>query len=115
MGLIVSKILAGEIEGEDRVVFIAGDTMAYAEFADVVERVTGRVVGREVWDIEALKEALERNKKEGEDVSLERYRYVFAGDGVAWNVEDTDSFRHGVRMMGVEEWMRKNAKSLFLS
>lgn len=86
-------------------VSIAGETLTYMQFADVVGRVTGKEVVRELWDRDMLKEQMEKNP----DDKLWAYRAVFGGGvGVSWPLRGTWSDKRGMKMTGVEEWMRKN-------
>ena len=89
-------------------VFIAGDTLTYADFADTIARVMterGIEVVRNVWSLEYLREQSQRDPED----KLKRYRVVFAeGMGLSWEKEGTWSAQQGVQMMGVEEWVRRN-------
>lgn len=89
----------------DQAVYIAGDTVTYASLADVLEKVSGKEVVRDVWPLEHLRE---ESSKDPEDL-IKRYRVVFAeGKGVSWPMEGTWSARKAMKMEGVEEWVRKN-------
>ncbi|KAI1614726.1 NmrA-like family protein [Exophiala viscosa] len=84
-------------------VYIAGDTLSYGQFADVVRRATGRQVVRRVWPVEFLRD--ESRMDPGD--KLKRYRVVFAeGVGLSWPLESTWSARKGMRMVTVEEYVR---------
>ena len=97
----------GEVWWEGNRVFVAGETLSYGELAEVVGRVSGREVVRELWDGEKIAEEM---AKEPEN-KLWKYRAVFGGGrGVSWPVKGTWSEKKGMRMLGVEEWMRKNWK-----
>ena len=85
--------------------YIAGQTLTYGELADLLEKVTGGEVVREVWDLDDLRSAL---KKEPEN-KLWKYRIVFGeGKGVSWPVEGTWNDAKGLVFEGVEEWVRNN-------
>ncbi|KAL6713676.1 hypothetical protein ACLMJK_009141 [Lecanora helva] len=102
IGRVVARLACSEPETQG-VVHIAGDTISYAELADTVERVTGREVERECWDVDFLKRELQRSPGDG----MRKYRVVFAeGRGVAWEVEGTWNKRREMGLMGVEEWLR---------
>ncbi|EXJ93592.1 hypothetical protein A1O1_01984 [Capronia coronata CBS 617.96] len=109
-------------------VYIAGDTLTYSEFADAIERAvadtdtdtttsTSRksnsshhskhtpLLVRNVWPLEYLREESRRDP----DNQLKRYRVVFAeGRGLSWPKEQTWSWKRGMKMEGVEEWVKKN-------
>lgn len=90
------------------VVFIAGDTMQYSDFAELVERVVGRKVRRECWTTEWLREQAEQAEQE-EEKKLWKYRVVFSeGMGLSWKKEGTYNDMKGISMQGVENWMREN-------
>ncbi|KAL9113967.1 MAG: hypothetical protein Q9227_002101 [Pyrenula ochraceoflavens] len=108
----IGRCVAGMVYDEDlewnQVLFIAGDTLGFKELADVVERETGRDVKRELWDEEYLRKELEKEPGDG----LRKYRVVFGSgkEGVSWEREGTWSEGKGLKLMGVEEWVRRNLK-----
>ncbi|KAL6244001.1 hypothetical protein RBB50_008870 [Rhinocladiella similis] len=86
-------------------VYIAGDTLTYGQFADVVGRALNREVIRQAWPLGYLRE---ESQKDPED-KLKRYRVVFAeGRGLSWPKEETWSAQRGLKLMGVEEWIRQH-------
>ncbi|KAG9773391.1 hypothetical protein KCU88_g5807, partial [Aureobasidium melanogenum] len=86
-------------------VYIAGDTLTYEEFADVVGQSLRREVVKKVWPLEYLRE---ESLKDPAD-KLKRYRVVFAeGKGLSWPKETTWNAQRGLKLMGVEDWIRKN-------
>ena len=55
----------------------------------------------------------ERRLAEAPDDTLRKYRVVFAqGRGVAWDMTQTFNVRKGVRLCGIEDWVRGNLSSL---
>lgn len=89
-------------------VFIAGETLTYEQFTEAMGRVTGKEVVRELWDRDTLKQQMEKNP----DDKLWAYRAVFGGGvGVSWPVKGTWSEKRGMKMTGVENWMKKNWSS----
>ncbi|ORY07655.1 hypothetical protein BCR34DRAFT_603806 [Clohesyomyces aquaticus] len=102
IGKTLARIVAGDVDSQDRVLYVAGDTVSYAELADVVGRVTGQKVKREEWTIQHLKDELARDP---EDV-IKKYRVVFAGDGVWWDKEGTVNYRLGIPVIDVETYVR---------
>jgi hypothetical protein len=103
IGRVLKRILMKEVESEDRVVYVAGDTIAYGELADVVGRVTGCEVERETWSINCLEEEVKRDPENG----IKKYRLVFAQNGVWWEKERTVNWKLGVQMVDVEMYARK--------
>lgn len=106
IGKVVAEIVLGnrDVEGESRVVFIAGETISYGRLVEVVEKVTGKAVEREEWSVRFLEERLAEAPEDG----MKKYRVVFAeGKGVAWDMEKTLNAKRGMELQGVEEWLRE--------
>jgi len=118
IGRVVAELVVGGDGGEagaggvreSGCVYIAGDSVTYSEVADLVERCVGGrgggngVMDRELWTTEELKE------KSREDASnkLLKYRVVFSEDrGLAWSVKGTYNERKGMKMMGLEEYIKQ--------
>jgi hypothetical protein len=103
IGRVVARILAGDVESEDLVLYVAGDTVSYAQLADVVGRVTGNKVEKEEWSIEHLKSELEKDPQNG----IKKYRLVFAREGVWWDKEGTVNHKLGMEMLDVETYVKR--------
>ncbi|KAF1957184.1 NAD(P)-binding protein [Byssothecium circinans] len=101
IGKVLACILKGDVEAENRVVYAAGDTVSYAELADIVEKVTGRKVEREEWSVPYLEEELEKDP----DNQIKKYRLVFARDGVWWDKKGTVNEKLGIKVMDVESYV----------
>lgn len=104
IGRVVAEIMwaAPEVQG---VVFTAGETVSYRRLAEILERAWGTEVGREEWSVEMLKGELAQDPGNG----MKKYRVVFAeGKGVAWSEDETFNKERGLKMQGVEEWVRRN-------
>jgi DNA-binding transcriptional regulator/RsmH inhibitor MraZ len=92
---------------EGHKVFIAGETLSYAQLADLVEKVSGEEVMRELWDQERFQQGM----REEPEQKLWKYRAVFGGgEGVSWSEEGTWSHERGMKMTSIEDWMRENWK-----
>ena len=105
IGRVLARVLAGDVEGENRVLYVAGDSVRYGRLADIVEEVVGsgcRVV-RESWSVDYLREELRKDPDDG----IKKYRLVFAGDGVYWDKETTVNYQLGMAMKDVETFARK--------
>ncbi|KAI6316270.1 hypothetical protein MCOR14_000371 [Pyricularia oryzae] len=86
-------------------VYIAGDTLTYADLADVVGRVTGKEVVRECVGRDDLRKTLEQDP----DNKLFKYRVVFGGgSGVSWPKEGTWNDSQGLEMETIEGWLRRS-------
>ncbi|KAI4647220.1 uncharacterized protein J4E79_010371 [Alternaria viburni] len=105
IGRVLARVIAGDVEAEDRVLYIAGDTVSYGQLADIVKRVSGKQIEQEAWRIEHLKKELDSAPEDG----IKKYRLVFARDGVWWEMSRTVNKALSMDMMDVETF----AKSLF--
>jgi uncharacterized protein YbjT (DUF2867 family) len=106
IGRILARVIAGDIEAENTVVYAAGDTVTYQELADIVERVAGMEVMREEWTIPHLEAELAKDP----DDLIKKYRLVFARDGVFWDKEGTVNYKLGIPVIDVE----RHARALFM-
>ncbi|KAF9886783.1 hypothetical protein FE257_011160 [Aspergillus nanangensis] len=103
IGRWTAEIVAQE-EFNNRVVFVAGDTVSYGQLAEVVERVTGHEVRRSARTVEAARQDL----VEEPGNSLFKYQVVFGeGRGVAWDVDGTWNQQVGLRGVSVEEYLKQ--------
>ncbi|KAF2830375.1 NAD(P)-binding protein [Ophiobolus disseminans] len=100
IGRVLTRIVAGDVDAENKVVYVAGDVVSYDELADIVEKVSGNEVEKEVWSVPHLEEELHEDPEDG----LKKYRLVFARDGVWWDKERTVNEQLGMGMMHVEEY-----------
>ncbi|EJD54570.1 isoflavone reductase [Auricularia subglabra TFB-10046 SS5] len=104
IGRMTADALYGDL---DEIVYIAGDTISYAQVADIVRKVTGRAVSTELWDLPLLQTRLQ----EAPDDVLAKYRVVFAqGKGVSWDASRTLNATRGIHLETAEEWARSNFK-----
>jgi hypothetical protein len=103
IGRALARIVRGDVHAENRVVYVAGDTVSYGELADIVAKVSGKEIGRELWSVPYLKEELRKDPNDG----IKKYRLVFAGEGVWWDKEGTVNEQLGMNMVVVEEYARE--------
>ena len=105
IGKVVADIVwaAPETQG---VVYTAGETVSYGRLAEILKMVWNRGLGRGERSVEMLKEEVTRNPGHG----LNKFRVVFAqGKGVVWSEEVTfKRARGGLKLQGVEDWVREN-------
>jgi len=105
IGRLTSMIVFAEPRFRNEVVYIAGDTVSYGQVADIVERVTGKNVKRELWGIDFLKA---ESTADPENVT-KKYRVVFAeGKGLSWGLETTFNGKRGIEVTDVESFAEKN-------
>lgn len=109
IGVMTAEIVFDEPRVSNQVLHIAGDTVTYREVADTLERALGVRVERNEWTVPELKRLL----AEAPDDSLRKYRVVFAqGRGVAWDKARTFNAQKGIRLRGIEGWVRDNLPRL---
>ncbi len=105
IGVLTADIVFAEPRIRNSVVYLAGDTISYRELADIVERVTGTAVTREVWTTAFLAEQLRRQPED----TMRKYRAVFArSTGVAWPKAQSYNAARGIDTITAEEWAKVN-------
>jgi hypothetical protein len=91
----------------DSIVYTAGDTVTYAELADIVDSVLGRKARRVEWSLPELKDELAKDPAD----AIRKYRVVFAdGKGVSWAIDETFNAQRGIGVLGVERWAKENLR-----
>ena len=106
IGRVVAEIIyaAPEVKG---VVYTAGDTLSYANLAEVVDSISSQAVARELWSVEKLKSDLIQDS----DNSMKKYRVVIAeGKGVAWDPTKTFNFDKDLILQDFKTWMTRHAR-----
>jgi hypothetical protein len=105
IGSLTAEILRVEPRIANQVVYVAGDTLTYGQLADIVERITGKPVDRDVWSVQHLLDDLEYQPTD----PMRKYRAVFAqGRGVAWPKAQAFNAIHEIPTTTAEEWARAN-------
>jgi hypothetical protein len=108
IGLLTAEVIFAEPRVADQVVFVAGDTLSYAQLADAVEATLKRTVIRDEWTVGKLKEDLAA----APDDPMKKYRAVFAeGKGVAWPKRHTFNDEHGFTLTTTADWVEQNLGS----
>jgi len=88
-------------EARDGVVFVAGDTLTYAELANAMEKVIGGEVIRTLWTVDTMKKRLGEDPENG----LKKYGVVWSeGRGVAWEKAMSFNEKREMKMTTVEDW-----------
>ncbi|KAH7350604.1 saccharopine dehydrogenase-like oxidoreductase [Rhexocercosporidium sp. MPI-PUGE-AT-0058] len=101
IGRLTAMIVLAEPKIRNEIVYVAGETVSYGRFADIVERVTGKKVKREVWSVDFLK----RELAEDPENVIKRYRVIFGeGKGVSWDMERTFNRQRGIEVADVESF-----------
>lgn len=107
IGALTAEICFAEPRIVDSVVYTAGDTVTYAQLADIVDSVLGRKVRRVKWSVPELKDELAK----APDDAIKKYRVVFAeGNGVSWDIDKTFNARRGIKTLSVAQWARENLR-----
>lgn len=101
IGRVLARVIARDVEAEDRILYVAGDTISYAQLADTVEQITGRKVKREQWTMQYLEAEVERDPS-----MINKYRLVFARDGVWWEKELTVNYQLGMSLTTVATYCK---------
>ncbi|EHK41513.1 hypothetical protein TRIATDRAFT_178757, partial [Trichoderma atroviride IMI 206040] len=83
-------------------VYVAGDTLSYAQLGDLLDDRFATPFRRELWDLDELA----RQMREQPDSVMVKYRDTFAqGRGVAWGQEKTLNRARGMEMTGVRAYL----------
>jgi len=88
----------------NRVIYTAGDTVTYAQLADIVESILSRKVQRVEWSVPRLKEEL---AKDPDDTSRNTVVFV-EGKGVSWAVDKTFNVQRRWRLRVSQWWAQEN-------
>ncbi|KAK6355354.1 hypothetical protein TWF696_004463 [Orbilia brochopaga] len=105
IGRMTADVIYERFAGKrsDGVVYIAGQTVTYAQIADDIEKKWGgQPVQRKVLDLKTLRDNLERDPEN----QLARYQLVFGeGVGCSWDAANTYNQEKGFKMTNFREWM----------
>ncbi|KAK1249736.1 hypothetical protein MKX08_009739 [Trichoderma sp. CBMAI-0020] len=83
-------------------VYVAGDTLSYAQLGDLLDERFGVPFRRELWDLDELA----RQMREQPDSVMAKYRDTFAqGRGVAWGPDKTLNRARGMDMTDVRAYL----------
>ena len=107
IGALTAEICFAEPRIVNTVIYTAGDTVTYAQLADIVDSVLGRQVRRVEWSVPELKDELAKDP----DDAIKKYRVVFAeGKGVSWDKNISFNAQRGISVMNVRQWARENVR-----
>jgi uncharacterized protein YbjT (DUF2867 family) len=110
IGALTAEICYAEPRIVDSIVYTAGDTVTYAQLADIVDSVLGRKVRRVEWSLPDLRSELATDPGN----AIKKYRVVFAeGKGVSWDRNETFNAQRRIGVSGVEAWAKKNLRDAF--
>lgn len=100
IGKVLARIVAGDVNADNRILYVSGDTIRYGELADLIGRVTEKEIVREEWGIPHLEEELRMDPENG----IKKYRLVFARDGVYWNPEKSVNYQLGIETLDLDTY-----------
>jgi hypothetical protein len=107
IGILTAEIVFDEPRIVNSIVYTAGDSITYAQLADIVDSVLGRKVQRVEWSVPRLKAELADDPAN----PIRKYRVVFAeGRGVSWEVGKTFNAQRRIEVVNVERWVQENLK-----
>lgn len=108
IGTMAAEMVFSPEGTESRVVYIGGDTVSYGLLADLLDEVLGTRLEREEWNMQFLRNALE---KEPDNLWVQ-YRNIFAkGAGVSWPKERTLNYKRGVSLTDVKGYVEENKEA----
>lgn len=105
IGMLTAAIVFKTPRIRNEIVYIAGDTLTYAEVADKLQSALGRPFSYTEWSEQYLMDKLALNPQD----MMSKYRAVFAqGRGVAWDKKQTFNERHNIPVTDVAAWINAN-------
>lgn len=105
IGMLTAAIVFKTPRIRNEIVYIAGDTLTYAEVADKLQSALGRPFSCTEWSEQYLMDKLALNPQD----MMSKYRAVFTqGRGVAWDKKQTFNERHNIPVTDVAAWINAN-------
>ncbi|HHA1268283.1 aromatic alcohol reductase [Enterobacter hormaechei] len=105
IGMLTAAIVFNTPRIRNEIVYIAGDTLTYADVADKLQSALGRPFSCTEWSEQHLMDKLALNPQD----MMSKYRAVFAqGRGVAWDKKQTFNGRHNIPVTDVAAWINGN-------
>ncbi|TXD75159.1 aromatic alcohol reductase [Mitsuaria sp. TWR114] len=108
IGALTAEVVFSEPRIRDEIVYLAGDTVTYAEVADKLQSGLGRPFSRHEWTEQYLLDELARDPNN----MMRKYRAAFAqGRGVAWEKSGTFNQHRAIPVTDVASWINANLAS----
>ncbi|KAJ5533786.1 hypothetical protein N7527_000040 [Penicillium freii] len=105
IGKITAEILLGSKRKEafsNKAIYVAGDTVSYADLALLLEETTGNPVQRTLRTVQAAQSDLANEP----DNAIYKYQVVFGeGSGVSWDLSTTWNYEEGILGLSVKEYI----------
>lgn len=107
IGVLTAEIVFYEPSIRNEIVFLAGDTVTYAQLADKLEAALNRPFSRSEWTVPVLMDELAADPQN----MMRKYRAAFGiGRGMSWDKAGTFNVREGIKVTDVSNWISANAK-----
>jgi len=108
IGALTAEVVFSKPRIRDEIVYLAGDTVTYAEVADKLQSGLGRPFSRQEWTEQYLLDELARDPNN----MMRKYRAAFAqGRGVAWEKSGTFNQHRAIPVTDVASWINANLAS----
>ena len=108
IGALTAEVVFSKPRIRDEIVYLAGDTVTYAEVADKLQTGLGRPFSRHEWTEQYLLDELARDPNN----MMRKYRAAFAqGRGVAWEKSGTFNQHRAIPVTDVASWINANLAS----
>lgn len=108
IGVLTAEVVFSKPRIRDEIVYLAGDTVTYAEVADKLQSGLGRPFSRHEWTEQYLLDELARDPNN----MMRKYRAAFAqGRGVAWEKSGTFNQHRAIPVTDVASWINANLAS----
>lgn len=108
IGALTAEVVFSKPRIRDEIVYLAGDTVTYAEVADKLQSGLGRPFSRHEWTEQYLLDELARDPNN----MMRQYRAAFAqGRGVAWEKSGTFNQHRAIPVTDVASWINANLAS----
>ena len=105
IGMLTAAIVFKTPRIRNEIVYIAGDTLTYAEVADKLQSALGRPFSCTEWSEQYLMDKLALTPQD----MMSKYRAVFAqGRGVAWDKKGTFNGQNNIPVTDVSAWINAN-------
>lgn len=108
IGALTAEVVFSKPRIRDEIVYLAGDTVTYAEVADKLQSGLGHPFSRHEWTEQYLLDELARDPNN----MMRKYRAAFAqGRGVAWEKSGTFNQHRAIPVTDVASWINANLAS----
>ncbi|AEM51386.1 aromatic alcohol reductase [Stenotrophomonas maltophilia] len=108
IGAMTAQIVFHLPPFRNEIVYLAGDTVRYEELPAILEGHFGAHFELAVWGVPQLMKELADDPTN----MIKKYRAAFAqGRGVSWGMDGTFNANVGVKLAGVNDWLKANIEA----